>query len=259
MKSNQNGISIIPIIGIPEINPGDNITEIISHTISKKKIPIMNGDILVIAQKIISKSEDRIIDIDDVSPSPFAISLGKNIEKDPRIVEIILKETKQIVKISARGSGKGKLIVENNIGIICANAGVDASNVSGGNKLTLLPEEPDRSAKKIVEEFKGNLGVEIAVVISDTVGRPWRMGLTEIAIGCYGLKPLLDYRGRRDSKGYLLSATVIAIADEIACAAGLVMDKLKSIPAVIVRGYSYEPGGQGAKELIRSPEEDLFR
>ena len=259
MNPKTKSISIIPIIGIPEINPGDKITKIISETISKKKISILNGDILVIAQKIISKAENRIVDVKKISPSPFAISLGMELEKDPKIVEIILSETKNIVRKGLGRFGKAKLIVENNNGIICANAGVDASNVSGGNKVTLLPEDPDRSAKKIVEEFKSNLGVDIAVIITDTVGRPWRLGLTEIAIGCYGIKPLLDYRGKRDSKGYLLSATVIAIADEIACAAGLVMNKIKSIPAVILRGYTYEPAGLGAKELIRSPEEDFFR
>jgi coenzyme F420-0:L-glutamate ligase/coenzyme F420-1:gamma-L-glutamate ligase len=154
---------------------------------------------------------------------------------------------------------KGRLIVETRSGIVCANAGVDASNVSGGEAVTLLPINPDASAKKIVEGFKEKLGLEVAVIITDTVGRPWREGITEIAIGCWGMKPLKDYRGQRDSMGYELRATLIAVADEIAGAAGLVMGKNDAIPIVIVRGYGYERGGIGAKELIRNRHDDLFR
>jgi coenzyme F420-0:L-glutamate ligase/coenzyme F420-1:gamma-L-glutamate ligase len=151
------------------------------------------------------------------------------------------------------------LIVETKHGIICANAGIDASNVSGGDTVTLLPINPDESARKLAQGFKEKLGVEVAIIITDTVGRPWRQGLTEIAIGCWGMEPLKDYRGQSDLKGYKLSATLLAVADEIAGAAGLVMGKNDSAPVVIVRGYPYEPGGTGAKELIRKPEDDLFR
>lgn len=259
MSSSINSVSIIPVIGIPEIQPGDNLVSVVIEATRKNNISIISGDIIVFAQKIVSKSEGRIVKLSDVSPSSFAISLGKTLHKDPRIMEVILGETKRIVKMDREESCKGRFIVETHIGVICANAGIDASNVSGGDTLTLLPVDPDTSARKLVEGFKKELGVEVAVVITDTVGRPWRQGLTEIAIGCWGMKPLKDYKGQKDSKGHELRATVLAIADEIAGAAGLVMGKTDSIPVAIVRGYRYEPGGKGARELIRNPEEDLFR
>jgi coenzyme F420-0:L-glutamate ligase/coenzyme F420-1:gamma-L-glutamate ligase len=259
VSSSINSVSIIPVIGIPEIQPGDNLVRVVIEATRKNNISIISGDIIVFAQKIVSKSEGRMVKLSDVSPSSFAISLGKTLHKDPRIMEVILGETKRIVKMDSQESCKGRFIVETHIGVICANAGIDASNVSGGDTITLLPVDPDTSARKLVEGFKKELGVEVAVVITDTVGRPWRQGLTEIAIGCWGMKPLKDYKGQQDSKGYELRATVLAIADEIAGAAGLVMGKTDSIPVAIVRGYRYEPGGKGARELIRNPEEDLFR
>jgi coenzyme F420-0:L-glutamate ligase/coenzyme F420-1:gamma-L-glutamate ligase len=259
MSQHSQGISIIPITGIPEIKPGDDLIKTVIDTLFKQDTSIMNGDIIVFAQKIVSKAEGRIVRLSEISPFPFAITMGKELGKDPRMIEVILGETKRIVKMGSGRLNKGRLIVETRHGIICANAGIDASNVSGGDTVTLLPLDPDESAKRLVEGFKKELGVEVAVIITDTVGRPWRDGLTEIAIGCWGMKPLKDYRGKADSKGYELKATLIAIADEIAGAAGLVMGKTDSIPVVIVRGYSYEPGGMGAKELIRKPEEDLFR
>jgi coenzyme F420-0:L-glutamate ligase / coenzyme F420-1:gamma-L-glutamate ligase len=259
MKIETNGISIIPINSLPEIKPGDNLVQIISTAITKEKIQLRNGDILTIAQKIISKAEDRIVSINETTPSPYAVKLGNELNKDPRLIEIILGETKRIVRMDLGESHKGRLIVETLHGIVCANAGVDASNVSGGDKVTLLPKDPDASAKSTVETFKNRFGIDIAVIITDTVGRPWRMGLTEIAIGCWGMKPLKDYRGQKDSKGYELNATIVAIADEIAGAAGLVMKKTGATPVVIVRGLKYDHGGLGAKELIRNPEEDLFR
>jgi len=259
MNTKPYSITIIPIYEIPEIKPGDNLVKIISNTLFRQNFSVNNGDIIVFAQKIISKAENRLVNINQTSPTSFATNVGKELDKDPRIIEIILGETKRIVKMEKGKFEKGRLIVETRNGIVCANAGVDASNVSGGDTVTLLPKDPDASARKLVEGFKNELGIEIAVIITDTVGRPWRMGLTEIAIGCCGMKPLKDYRGQRDSKGYELNATLVAIADEIAGAAGLVMNKTGSIPAVIVRGFQYEHGGIGAKELIRNPEEDLFR
>jgi len=259
MNLELNGISIIPVNRLPEIKPGDNLVKIISSALTKEKIHLRNGDILAIAQKIISKAENRIVKINNISPTSFAISLAKELDKDPKITEIILGETKRIVKMEKGKFQKGRLIVETRNGIVCANAGVDASNVSGGDAVTLLPQDPDGSAKRLVEGFRNELGIEIAIIITDTVGRPWRIGLTEIAIGCWGINPLKDYRGEKDSKGYELSATVVAIADEIAAAAGLVMKKTGAIPVVIVRGLKYDQGGLGAKELIRNPEEDLFR
>jgi coenzyme F420-0:L-glutamate ligase/coenzyme F420-1:gamma-L-glutamate ligase len=254
MSAYPSPISIIAITGIPEIIPGDDLITIVADALFKQDITIIKGDIIVFAQKIISKAEGRIVKLSDVSPSSFAIKFASDWDKDPRMVEVVLCETKRIVKM-----GQGKLIAETKDGIICANAGIDASNVSGGDKVTLLPINPDESARRLAQGFKEKLGVEVAIIITDTVGRPWRQGLTEIAIGCWGMEPLRDYRGQSDLKGYKLSATLLAVADEIAGAAGLVMGKNDSAPVVIVRGYPYEPGGTGAKELIRKPEDDLFR
>jgi coenzyme F420-0:L-glutamate ligase / coenzyme F420-1:gamma-L-glutamate ligase len=249
-----NSISIIPIFGIPEIRPGDNLVRMVIDSAFKQDVRIQDRDIFVFAQKIVSKSEGQIVRVEGVSPSPFAVVVGKLLDKDPRFVEIILGESQRIVKMD-----RGRLIVENPKGIICANAGVDMSNVSGGEEVTLLPSNPDESAKGFTEEFKNELGLDVAVIITDTVGRPWREGLVQIAIGCYGINPLKDYRGKEDSKGYDLRATVLAVADEISSAAGLVMGKTEGVPVVIVRGYDYEKSTEGAKKLLRNPDNDLFR
>lgn len=249
-----NAISIIPLLGIPEIRPGDDLVKIVIDAAFNQDISIQDKDILVFAQKVVSKSEGRIVKIKDVSPSPFSIAVSKLLDKDPRFVEIILRESQRIVKMD-----RGRLIVENTKGIVCANAGVDISNISGGEEVTLLPDNPDQSAVRLVEGFRGELGIEVAVIITDTVGRPWREGLVQIAIGCYGISPLKDYRGKEDSKGYGLHATVLAVADEISGAAGLVMGKTEGVPVVIVRGYDYEKGTEGAKKLLRNPDNDLFR
>ena len=252
-------ISIIPIRGIPEIAPGYDLVKIVLGALKGEGVSLENGDVLVFAQKIISKAENRIVRLSDVKPSPFALTLSKEVSKDPRLVEVILGETTKIIKMDQRKPEKGRLIVETRGGVISANAGVDASNVSGGDSVTLLPVDSDFSADRLAGGFKKESGADVAVIITDTVGRPFREGLVDIAIGCSGIKPLKDYRGREDSKGLLLSATVMAVADEIASAAGLVMEKADSVPVVIVRGYGFEKGGGGAKELIRNPEDDLFR
>ena len=254
-----DSISIIPIKGIPEIVPNDDLITIISDAVTNSDLTIEEGDILVLAQKIISKAENRIVDLSDVSPSPYAHTLSKEVSKDPRLIEVILSETTKIIKMDQRKPEKGRLIVETRGGVISANAGVDASNVSGGDMVTLLPIDSDESADMISEGFRDKLGFDVAVIITDTVGRPWRDGLVDIAIGCSGIKALKDYRGETDSKGFELNATVMAVADEIASAAGLLMEKADSVPVVLVRGYEYETKGSGAKELIRNPEDDLFR
>ncbi|MGH7851099.1 MAG: coenzyme F420-0:L-glutamate ligase [Thermodesulfobacteriota bacterium] len=259
MADTPDTISIIPIRGIPEIMPGDDLVKIASRAVKDRGLSILDGDIVVFAQKIISKAENRIVRLSEVEPSPFALTLSREVSKDPRLVEVILSETTKIIRMDQRKPEKGRLIVETRGGVISANAGVDASNVSGGDSVTLLPVDSDLSAENLVRGFKSASGVEIAVIITDTVGRPWREGLVDIAIGCWGIKPLRDYRGREDSKGLVLSATVMAVADEIASAAGLVMEKADSVPVVIVRGYGFEKGGGGAREMIRNPEDDLFR
>lgn len=252
-------ISVIPVNEIPEIKPDDDLALIISKAVAASGLNIEEGDILVCAQKIISKAENRIVDLDKVEPSPYAHTLSKEVSKDPRLIEVILSETTKIIKMDQRKPEKGRLIVETRGGVISANAGVDASNVSGGDMVTLLPIDSDKSADNLAAGLKEKLGIDVAVIITDTVGRPWRDGLVDIAIGCSGIKALKDYRGETDSKGFELNATVIAIADEIASAAGLLMEKADSVPVVIVRGYNYDTVGSGAKELIRNPEDDLFR
>jgi len=259
MAKVSGAISIIPIRSIPEIEPGDDLVKTVLGALIENGLSLEYGDILVFAQKIISKAEGRIVRLDDVKPSPFALTLSREVSKEPRLVEVILSETTKIIKMDQRKPEKGRLIVETRGGVISANAGVDASNVSGGDSVTLLPLDSDLSADKLAEGFKTVTGGDVAVIITDTVGRPWREGLVDIAIGCSGIRPLKDYRGREDSKGLLLSATVMAVADEIASAAGLVMEKADSVPVVIVRGYGFEKGGGGARDLIRNPEDDLFR
>ncbi len=249
-----NSISIIPILGLPEIKPGDNLVRAVIDASIRQEVSLKGRDIVVFAQKIVSKSEGRVVKISDVIPSSFALGAGKLLDKDPRFVEIILRESRRIVRMD-----KGRLIVENNLGIVSANAGVDMSNVGGGMEATLLPKDPDGSARMLSDGFNKELGLDLPVIIMDTVGRPWRDGLTQIAIGCYGLSPVKDYRGKKDSKGYDLHATLLAVADDISSAAGLVMGKTEGVPVVIVRGYEYENSTEGAKRLLRDPDNDLFR
>lgn len=259
MSAASDTILIIPIKKIPEIKPDDDIARIIIQAISSQNLSILDGDVLVLAQKIISKSEGRIVDLNEIKPSPFALTLSKEISKDPRLVEVILGETTKIIKMDQRKADKGRLIVETRGGVISANAGVDASNVPGDDTVTLLPVDSDKSAASLADKFKELLGFDVAIIVTDTVGRPWREGLVDIAIGCSGIKPLKNYRGLKDAKGHELTATEMAVADEIASAAGLVMEKAGSLPAVIVRGYRYENSIGDAKEMIRNAEEDLFR
>ena len=259
MPSFPKPLSIIPVPGIPEIKPGDDLVRILADAAGEAGISVEEGDVVVFAQKIVSKTEGRIVDLNEVEPSPFAESVAKTLGKDPRLVEVIFSETTKVIRMDQRKPEKGRLIMETRGGIISANAGVDASNVSGGDHVTLLPIDSDESAKKLAEGIRRTFGVETAVIITDTVGRPWRDGLVDIAIGCHGIKAMRDLRGGLDAKGLPLIATVMADADELASAAGLVMEKAASIPVVIIRGYEYEKGGTGAREIIRDPEEDLFR
>lgn len=259
MNKSVQPLQIIPVYGIPEIKPKDNLGQIIASAIKNESLDIKSRDIIVIAQKIVSKAENRIVDLKKVKPSNFAEKLSEEISKDPRLLEVILSETTKIIKMDERVSGKGRLIVETIGGLILANAGVDASNVSGGDRVTLLPLDSDNSAKLIRKQIKLITKKNVAIIISDTVGRPWRNGLLDIAIGCSGINPLRDQRGELDSKGLQLVATEMATADQVACAAGLLMEKAEGIPVVIVRGCNYLSGNKGSSDLIRDPKEDLFR
>jgi coenzyme F420-0:L-glutamate ligase/coenzyme F420-1:gamma-L-glutamate ligase len=217
-------------------------------------LKVARGDILVVCQKVISKAEGRICELNDIEPSALAMAYAARWEKDPRAVELVLRQTSRIVRMD-----HGVMIVETGPGWVCANAGIDESNSMADGRAILLPEDADGSAARIREEIRKITGIEIAVLVTDTFGRPWRDGLTEVCLGIAGMNPMLDLRGSSDLSGRELHHTVIAIADEIAAGAGLLMPKAGAVPAVLVRGYSYEPCEGSAKVLIRPAEADLFR
>ena len=246
-------LEIRAISGLPEIASGAPLADLLLSALAESSLAFAEGDVLVVAQKIISKAEGRLVELSRVEPSAFAESLAQAFGKDPRQVEVVLRESQRIVRMDA-----GVIVVETHHGFVCANAGVDSSNVPPG-WVSLLPADADASARRLQEEIERKTGKRVAVLISDTFGRPWREGLTNVAIGVAGLAPLLDYRGQRDAQGHLLSATVIAAADELAGAAELVMGKTARRPAAIIRHYpSFAEAGK-ATDLIRPREKDLFR
>jgi coenzyme F420-0:L-glutamate ligase/coenzyme F420-1:gamma-L-glutamate ligase len=247
-------LRIIGITGIPEIVPGDNLAEILLQALLRQRIPLEERDILVVKQKIVSKAEGRLVRLKDVIPSEFARYIAVQTGKDPRHIEVILRETKRIVKMD-----RGILIVETKQGFVCANAGVDESNIAEEEVVSLLPLDSDASAQRIREYLIQRTGKSLAVIISDTFGRPWREGLVDVALGVCGLKPIRDYKGQKDPYGHLLKATEIAIADELASAAELVLGKTAGIPAALIKGYSYLIENGKGIDLIRPAERDLFR
>ncbi len=247
-------LRIIPLRGMPEVHPGADLVALILAAVTANNQALMHGDILVITQKIVSKAEGRIVNPDDVQPSAFARAIAAHGHKDARYYEVVLRETRRIVKMD-----RGVLITETHHGLICANAGVDESNVAGGRIVTLLPADPDRSASDIRAALDTQTGIEVAVIISDSFGRPWREGQVNIAIGVAGLDPLMDYAGVYDTQGYLLQASALAVGDELASAAELVMGKIDAVPVAIVRGFCYAPAHASARRLLRNPEQDLFR
>lgn len=246
-------LEIIAIAGLPEITPGASLVQELCRAMTAADLAFEDGDILVLAQKIVSKAEGRLMELRCVQPSPFALSLAATLGKDARHVEIVLRESKRIVRMDA-----GLIVAETHHGFTCANAGVDTSNVPEG-WVALLPADPDASARRLRDEIAQAAGKQVALVISDTFGRPWREGLTNVAIGVAGLNPLLDYRGQNDGHGHSLSATVIAAADELAAAAELVMGKLSKRPAAIIRNFRWHPAAGNATALIRARDKDLFR
>lgn len=238
---------IIPIPIEKEITPSDDLADMVTSSIT-----IQDGDILVVAQKIISKQEGRVVNLSTVVPSELATGIASQYQKDPRLVELILTETKRIVRMR-----NGIIITENYNGLVCANAGVDESNMEN-NHAALLPLDSDGSAQRLCNAILEKTQKKVAVVISDTFGRPFRMGQTNHAIGVSGLDPILDYEGTHDSFGRILRVTAIAVADELASAAELVMKKTLKCPMAIVRGYSLAGDGSAAR-LVRPKDEDLFR
>ena len=252
-SANSADVRLIRIPGIPEIRTGDDLGKIVANAARQAGIRFWDRDILVIAQKIVSKSEGALVRLANVVPTGAAVTLAERLKKDPRAVEVVLRESRRIVR------SDHVLIAETHHGFVCANAGVDHSNVPGDDVVTLLPRNPDRSAKKLAAALRKTTGERVAVIISDTFGRPWRLGLTNVAIGAAGVPVLVDLRGTRDRHGKVLTATILAVADELAAAAGLLMDKSKGSPVVLIRGYRYKPRFEPAAGIIRPAAEDLFR
>ena len=245
---------MIGVRGVGEVRPGDDPAALLLQAFEAQGERFEDGDVVVVTQKIVSKAEGRLVDLDTVEPSATARELAEVSKRDARQVEVALRETARVVRME-----RGVLISETAHGFICANAGVDGSNLAEPNVVSLLPVDPDASADRIRRRIRERVGVAVAAIISDTFGRPWRNGQTNVAIGVAGLRPIRDYRGQRDHAGLVLQVTEIAVADELASAAELAMGKLDRVPAAVIRGYPYERGEGRATELVRDPALDMFR
>ncbi len=250
---NIKELRALPVLGMREVFPGDSVAELIVDTLALGGLRLHEGDILVVKHKIVSKAEGRMVELDTIKPSAAARSFARKNGADARVVELALREAKRVVR------KKHVLITETQHGLVCANSGVDVSNVDGGKSAVLLPAEPDRSAAQIHRKLKQRTSLHIPLIIADSFGRAWREGLCDVAIGVAGMKPLHDYRGRRDAYGYKMHATEEAVADELACVAGLVCGKDSRVPACIIRGYPYRRAKGSAREMVRPKETDLFR
>lgn len=248
-------IRILGVDGISEARAGDNPAQLVIDGLKHSNIELQDGDVLVVTHKLVSKAEDRILDLRNVTPSAFAERLALRYDKDPRQMEVVLRESTRIVRMD-----RGVIIAETPHGFICANAGVDASNAPDSNWVVLLPINPDETARQIRSAVQEASGAQIGVIITDSFGRPWRAGIVNIAIGVAGMSPFNDYRGEYDEHGYELRATVIAVADEIASAAELIMGKLARRPVAIIRGYDYvQSEDASGNDLVMDPAKDLFR
>lgn len=250
-------ISLLPLEGIPEVRPGDDLGALLAAAAARGGIGLRDADVLVVTQKAVSKAEGRLVELRSVAPSKRARDWAARWGKDPRQVELVLRESAEILRM-AEG---GLIISRTRHGLVCANAGVDVSNVGGGEAATLLPEDPDRSARELREGLGELTGARPAVIISDTFGRPWRLGIVNVAIGSAGIQALLDLRGEPDAQGRRMRSTVIAVADELASAADLAGGKVEQRPAIVVRGYRYRPVAEadpGAAVLIMPRRQDLF-
>ena len=249
----MSAVSIYPVPGLPEIVKGAPLPNLIVEAVERLGMSLEAGDVVVITQKVVSKAEGRVVSLDRVDPSPRAIEIGQRIGYDPRHVDVILSESVRVVREAPR-----VLITETRHGFICANSGVDRSNTGGKEMVVLLPEHPDESARRLRETFHELSGVLVGVVISDSFGRPWREGQVNVAIGAAGVEAIHDYRGRRDQDGYELQGTELAVVDELASAAELVMGKLDRVPVALVRGAQVAGDGR-VRALLRNPATDLFR
>ena len=246
-------LSIHPLGGIPEVGPGDPLAELIHDALGRERLQLQASDVVVVTQKIVSKAEGRLLSLRDVVPSERALQLAREVQFDARHVEVILRESVRLVRKAPR-----VLITETPQGLVCANSGVDRSNAGDAEQVVLLPEDADRSAADLRSALARLTGVSPGVVISDSFGRPWREGQVNVAIGAAGITALRDYRGQSDPEGYELQGSVLAVADELASAAELVMGKLDRVPAALIRGASFV-GEENAGMLLRDPSTDLFR
>ena len=247
----MKGIVLIPVEGFPEVRPGDDLEALVADAVGGT---LRSGDVLVVTHKVMSKAEGRLVHLAAVEPSALAKEYAARWGKDPRQIEVVFRESRRIVRMD-----RGVVIAETRHGFVCANAGVDASNVPGEETVCLLPVDPDRSAARLGEALRRRLGVKVPVVVSDSFGRAWRFGITDVAIGVSGMDPLADYRGQNDPHGYPMEASVLAVADELAAAAELVMGKTDGVPVAIVRGYEYPRGEGTGQDLLMPPERDMFR
>jgi coenzyme F420-0:L-glutamate ligase / coenzyme F420-1:gamma-L-glutamate ligase len=246
-------VELLPVVGLAEIQPGDDLGRAILSALSLDDLALQDGDVVVVTQKVLSKAEGCVVELDSVEPSPLAHEWANRFDKDARVVELALRESQRIVRME-----RGVLISQTRHGFVCANAGVDCSNV-GGDRATLLPPDPDASAAGLRAQLESASGVRLGVVITDTFGRAWREGQTNVAIGAAGVQTLRHFEGVVDPTGYELRVTVLATADEIAGAAELVMGKLDRVPVAIVRGVPHALGEGTARDLVRPAATDLFR
>ncbi len=248
-------IRAVGIEGLPEVQAGDDLAVQIIDAAAAQGTPIGDGDVVVVTQKIVSKAEGRVMTIDEVEASPLAVAITEGHRRDPRHTEMILRESRRVVRMD-----RGVIISETYHGYICANAGIDASNIPGDNAICLLPVDPDASARRIRDAIRERLGVDAAVLVSDTFGRPWRNGAINVSIGVAGFNPVISYVGEFDPHGNELHTTTIAVADELAATAELVTGKLLGVPVALIKGYPYERMEDAdSRAIVRDPDKDLFR
>jgi coenzyme F420-0:L-glutamate ligase/coenzyme F420-1:gamma-L-glutamate ligase len=245
--------------GIPEVQPGDDLGALVLEALPRSGLALEDGDILVVAHKVVSKAEGRMVNLATVEPGAEAVALARELKKDPRKVEVILGESDEVLRARRHpGRPEGVLICRHRLGFICANAGVDESNVPGADWVVLLPEDPDASARNLRDQLERATGRKPGVVVTDTFGRPWRRGLVNVALGLAGVPAVVDAAGTLDAQGRTLTATAPAVADELAAAAGLLMDKAGQTPVVLVRGVRWGETGDSGRDLLRGRAENLF-
>ena len=251
-----NSIEIFGVTGIPEIQPGDRLGQTIVEAASAQGTVLTSGDIVVVTQKIVSKAEGRLVKLSTVEPSDFAVSFARAADRDPRLIELVLQESKSIVRMDP---DRGVIISETHHGFVCANSGIDQSNIPGDDVVCLLPVDSDESARSIMEDIHRTSGVKTPVIISDTFGRAWRDGHVNFAVGVAGMDPMMDYRGLPDAQGREMHVTTIAVADELAAAAELVQFKAIGVPVSVVRGYPFHELEGSSRQLVRERSRDMFR